>query len=80
MIEVKLKFDSVNRIKDFVTKMSKYDFRTSLEHDGFIVNAESLMGILSLDLAQDVLFKAACTTKEEEKDVLDYISDLMVGV
>lgn len=79
MVKENLKFDNVNRIKGFVDDMSKFDFRVSIEHDGFVVNAKSIMGIFSLDLTKPVIFRAASETEEDDKAVLECIDDLKVG-
>lgn len=46
--------DSVDKVKDFVREMSKFETDIDLVSSRFIVDAKSLMGILSLDLTNQL--------------------------
>lgn len=50
---IKIKLDKISDIQKFITKASKYDNLT-INSGKYVVNASSLMGILSLDLEKTI--------------------------
>lgn len=46
--------DSVDKVKDFVREMSRFETDIDLVSSRFIVDAKSLMGIFSLDLTKPI--------------------------
>ena len=46
--------DSVDKVKDFVREMSRFETDIDLVSSRFIVDAKSLMVILSLDLTKPI--------------------------
>ena len=50
---IKIKLDKIADVQNFIAKASKYDNLT-IHADSYIVNASSLMGILSLDLDKPI--------------------------
>ena len=51
-----LMLNSINDVKDFVNIVSKYDFDVDLTSGRYVVDAKSIMGIFSLDLAKPLDF------------------------
>ena len=49
-----LALGSINDVKDFVNIVSKYDFDVDLTSGRYVVDAKSIMGIFSLDLAKPI--------------------------
>lgn len=49
-----LMLGSINDVKDFVNTVSKYDFDVDLTSGRYVVDAKSIMGIFSLDLAKPI--------------------------
>ncbi len=45
---------SINAVKDFVNIVNKYDFDVDLTSGRYVVDAKSIMGIFSLDLAKPI--------------------------
>ncbi|HEY9062490.1 MAG TPA: HPr family phosphocarrier protein [Pseudobacteroides sp.] len=45
---------SINDVKDFVNMVNKYDFDVDLTSGRYVVDAKSIMGIFSLDLAKPI--------------------------
>lgn len=58
MNEIKLKLVSVHDIKTFVEKVCRYDMDIDLSSGRYVVDAKSIMGIFSLDLANPVTLTA----------------------
>lgn len=54
MKKVNVKLSSVADVKDFVTAISKYSFDAHFQSGRYVVDAKSIMGIFSLDLAKPV--------------------------
>ena len=54
MIEFEMNLSSINDVKDFVNTVSRYDFAVDLISGRYIVDAKSIMGIFSLDLAKPI--------------------------
>ncbi len=48
---------SINDVKDFVNIVNKYDYDVDLTSGRYVVDAKSIMGIFSLDLAKPVLME-----------------------
>lgn len=55
MQTVNLRLDSINDVKRFVQAVSLCDFEVDLQSGRYIVDAKSIMGIFSLDLANPVI-------------------------
>lgn len=45
---------SITDVKDFVNIVNKYDFDVDLTSGRYVVDAKSIMGIFSLDLAKPI--------------------------
>lgn len=50
MTKLKIKFNSINDIKTFVTAANMCPYDIDLVHGRYVVDAKSLMGIFSLDM------------------------------
>lgn len=58
MTSVEIKLTSIQDIHSFVNLVNKYGMEVDLSSGRYIVNAKSIMGILSLDLANPVILTA----------------------
>lgn len=54
MKSVVIKLDTITSVKEFVNCVSKYDFDVDLISGRYAVDAKSIMGIFSLDLAKPI--------------------------
>ncbi|MBQ6999390.1 MAG: HPr family phosphocarrier protein [Clostridia bacterium] len=54
MVTVNVLLSSINDVKNFVNIVSKYDFDIDLASGRYVVDAKSIMGIFSLDLAKPI--------------------------
>ena len=54
-IEVTIKLDTINKVKDFVETVSKYDEDITIKSHRYEINAKSIMGIFSLNLLESVI-------------------------
>ncbi len=51
MAKINLKLDSIDKVKTFVNTISLYEGDFDLASNRYVVDAKSIMGIFSLDLA-----------------------------
>ncbi len=54
MVSFNIIFNSINDVKDFVNIVNKYEFDVDLTSGRYVVDAKSIMGIFSLDLAKPI--------------------------
>lgn len=55
MTSVQIRLSSVQEIRSFVEKVCRYNMDVDLSSGRYIVDAKSIMGIFSLDLANPVM-------------------------
>lgn len=54
MKKVTISLNTVDKVKSFVNTISKFDATAELQSEPYTVDAKSIMGIFSLDLAKPV--------------------------
>ena len=54
MTKVNVRLNSIEKVRDFVNIVTKFDYDFDLVHGRFVIDAKSIMGIYSLDLSKDV--------------------------
>ena len=62
MITVKISLNSIDKVKSFVSDISKYESDFDLVSGRYVIDAKSIMGIFSLDLSKPI----DCTIHAEE--------------
>lgn len=65
MLEKYIKFNTIDDVKSFVAVTSTKEYEITLESDKYIVDAKSIVGILSLDLTKPLKMKADCKSSGE---------------
>ena len=77
MNSIHLKLDSVNKVKDFVNTINGYHGDFDLASDRYVVDAKSIMGIFSLDLAKTVRLDIHQDENVEKikADLAEYIAE-----
>ena len=58
MKSIDILLNSINDVKNFVNIVNKYDFDIDIISDRYVVDAKSIMGILSLDLTKKITVEA----------------------
>ena len=69
MLNSKVKFNSADEVKEFVTAASKCDFDIDIFYNRIIIDAKSILGVLSLDLSRELTVKYGGQNMEFE-DIL----------
>ena len=54
MKTVQISLNSIDKVKAFVNDISKFDFDFDLVSGRYVIDAKSIMGIFSLDLAKPI--------------------------
>lgn len=63
MLVKKIKLNEFEEVKDFVRSAEKCDFDVDISYNRIVIDAKSLMGVLSLDLTKEL------TVKYNEEDM-----------
>jgi len=74
---VKIKLDSIDKVKAFVNTVTKYDCDFDLISGRYVIDAKSIMGIFSLDLSKAIDLNIHATDQMDE--VLASLNDYIVG-
>ena len=75
MKKVNIKFNTITQIQNFVNDMSKFLSEIDLTSGKYVVNAKSVIGVFSLDLAHPIGLTAE---GEDEDKVIEAVKDLIV--
>ena len=71
-MKVIVNLNSVGVVKNFVEVISRYPFSADLSSGRYVVDARSIMGIFSLDIAKPVTL----TIHSEEDCVDDFLTEI----
>ena len=69
----KLLLNNIDGVNRFVHKMAEKDFDVDLVSGKYLVNAKSMMGVLSLDLTQPVTVNAYTDDDAFLEEIKEYI-------
>lgn len=72
MITEKILLNNIESVNRFVNKMTEKDFDVDLKCGKYLVNAKSIMGVLSLDLTQEVTVEADTLDQGFLKEIEEY--------
>ena len=76
MKSVQVSINTVDKIKDFVNTITKFEYDFELVSGRYVVDAKSLMGIFSLDLTKPICLNI--NTEDSVDKVLEALSTYMV--
>ena len=54
MKTIQVSLNSIDKVKDFVNEVAKYDAEFDLVSGRYVIDAKSIMGIFSLDLSKPI--------------------------
>ncbi|CEI81698.1 hypothetical protein J18TS1_38370 [Oceanobacillus oncorhynchi subsp. incaldanensis] len=75
MVERYVKLDKINDVKDFVERVSGFEYKAEVISDTYILSAKSIMGIFSLDLTEPLKLRVHADSCD---DLLESISLYLV--
>ncbi|MCR4907866.1 MAG: HPr family phosphocarrier protein [Lachnospiraceae bacterium] len=75
MKTVKISLNSIDKVKNFVNDITKFDYDFDLVSGRYVIDAKSIMGIFSLDLSKPIDLNIHADDKIEEvmESLKDYI-------
>ncbi len=74
MITVQVLLNNIENVNKFVAKMSEKDYDVDLSSGKYLVNAKSMMGVLSLDLTKPVTVTAETDDATFLEEIDEYIA------
>lgn len=74
MLTVQVLLNNIESVNRFVAKMSEKDYDVDLVSGKYLVNAKSMMGVLSLDLTKPVTVNAETDDESFLQEMEDYIA------
>ena len=77
MVKLRIKFTTVEGVKEFNSITEKQNFDIDITCGRQIVDAKSIMGVLSIDLTKDI-WVVIHAEETEAKDYLEKISKFLV--
>lgn len=77
MVRLKIKFATVEEVKEFNSIAEKQNFDIDITCGRQIVDAKSIMGVLSIDLTKDI-WLVIHAEEPESRDYLEKISKFLV--
>ena len=75
MKTVKISLNSIDKVKSFVNVISQFDSDFDLISGRYVIDAKSIMGIFSLDLAQDIDLTIHA---ENDGEIVEALKDYIV--
>ena len=78
MKTVKISLNSIDKVKSFVNDLTKFDTDFDLISGRYVIDAKSIMGIFSLDLAKPiklVINDPACENLLDQLKEFEYIEE-----
>ena len=73
MITTQILLNNIESVNRFVAKMSEKDYDVDLSSGKYLVNAKSMMGVLSLDLTKSVTVTAETDDETFLEEIDEYI-------
>ena len=73
MITAQVLLNNIESVNRFVSKMSEKEYEIDLSSGKYLVNAKSMMGVLSLDLTKPVTVTAETDDKTFLEEITEYI-------
>lgn len=74
MLTVQVLLNNIENVNRFVAKMSEKDYDVDLVSGKYLVNAKSMMGVLSLDLTKPVTVNAETDDETFLEEMEEYIA------
>lgn len=67
MFTRKLQLNTVDKVKTFIDLMHSYSYSADITSGRYIVNAQSIMGVFSLNLEKPVTIVVHCTDEQDSE-------------
>ena len=77
MLEVKISLNSIDKVKNFVNLINRFDYDFDLVSGRYVIDAKSIMGIFSLDLSKPIALNIYADDKDID-EILNALSPYLV--
>lgn len=78
MKNVVVSIDSIDKVKRFVNAVSKFPVDFDLRSERYIVDAKSIMGILSMNLSKPIELSIHSDSDKEIKSILAALGEFVI--
>lgn len=78
MKTVKISLNSIDKVKDFVNDISKFDVDFDLVSGRYVIDAKSIMGIFSLDLSKPIELNIHADEPSDVEAILKVLKNYIV--
>ena len=78
MKTVTVSLNSIDKVKNFVNKVTKHDLDLDLVSGRYVIDAKSIMGIFSLDLSKNIQLDIHGDNEDEVNKLIDDIKEYIV--
>ena len=76
MKTVQISLNSIDKVKSFVNSITQFDFDFDLISGRYVIDAKSIMGILSLDLSKPI--ELAIHSEANLEEIMEVIKPYLV--
>ena len=78
MKTVQISLNSIDKVKSFVTDITKFDYDFDLVSGRYVIDAKSIMGIFSIDLSRELTLKIKSDNIDECKEIKEKLKEFIV--
>ncbi len=78
MKTVKISLNSIDKVKNFVNDISKFDVDFDLVSGRYVIDAKSIMGIFSLDLSKPIELNIHADEENDVDTILKVLKNYIV--
>ena len=78
MVTRTLNLNSIDKVKEFVNIVTKFDLEMDLGSGRHVIDAKSIMGIFSLDISKDVKLTVQGVEEKDCVELLNAIDQFIV--
>ena len=75
---VRISLNSINKVKLFVTALTRFDQDFDLVSGRYVIDAKSMMGVFSLDLSEPLLLNIHEDNEKELTRILDALAPYII--
>ena len=79
MKTVQISLNSIDKVKNFVNDLTKFNTDFDLESGRYVVDAKSIMGIFSLDLSKPIDLNIQADEGEELDNILKTLAPYIIS-
>lgn len=78
MITIPITLTKIEHVKSFVNDITPFPYTMDISSDRYVVNAKSIMGLFSLDLAKPLALHVHVEDNEDLSDLIDALEPYAV--